>query len=143
LGSGARRFYAQVLSGKKTSWGTVERLGIDEVSQRKGHQDFLTVVCDIDQGQLLEVIDSHKQVDIIEILLQQPLDVRQKVKEVSVDMWGGFPKVITEVFPNAQIVFDRFHIMKPVNDELNKIRRLVGMSLKGSSNSKFKNARRS
>jgi transposase len=85
------------------------------------------------------VIDSHKQADIIEILLQQPLEVRQQVKEVSVDMWGGFPKVITEVFPNAQIVFDRFHIMQPVNDELNKIRRLVGMTLKGSKFTLLKN----
>jgi hypothetical protein len=32
--------------------------------------------------------------DIIEILIQQPIEVRQKVEEVSVDMWGGFPKVV-------------------------------------------------
>ena len=102
------------------------------MSQRKGHQDFVTVVCDIDQGKLLEVIDSHKQVDIIEVLKQQPIEVRQQVEEVSVDMWGGFPKVVSEVFPNAQIVFDRFHVMKPVNQELNKVRRQVGIKLKGS-----------
>ena len=102
------------------------------MSQRKGHQDFVTVVCDIDPGKLLEVIDSHKQVDIIEVLKQQPLEVRQQVHEVSVDMWGGFPKVVSEVFPNAQIVFDRFHVMKPVNKELNKVRRQVGIKLKGS-----------
>ncbi len=108
------------------------RLGIDEVSQRKGHRDFLTVVCDIDQGKLVEVIDSHKQKDIIAVLMQQPLEVRQQVTEVSVDRWGGFPKVVSEVFPNAQIVFDRFHIMKPVNAELNQVRRQVAMTLKGS-----------
>jgi transposase len=96
------------------------------------HQDFVTVVCDIDQGKLLEVIDSHKQVDIIQVLKQQPLEVRQQVEEVSIDMWGGFPKVVTEVFPNAEIVFDRFHVMKPVNEELNKVRRQVGIKLKGS-----------
>jgi transposase len=132
LGSGARSFYAQVHPGKKTDWETVKRLGIDEVSQRKGHRDFLTVVCDIDQGKLLEVIDSHQQRDIIDVLNQQPLEVRQQVEEVSVDMWGGFPKVVTEVFPNAQIVFDRFHVMKPVNQELNKVRKQVDMTLKGS-----------
>jgi transposase len=102
------------------------------VSQRKGHKDFLTVVCDIDRGKLLEVIDSHKQVDIIQVLMQQPLEVRKQVKEVSVDMWGGFPKVIAEVFPNAQVVFDRFHIMSPINKELNQVRRQEGMVIKGS-----------
>ena len=39
-----------------------------------------------------------------------------------VDMWGGFPKVIREVFPNAKIVIDRFHVQKLINKALNKIR---------------------
>ncbi len=78
------------------------------------------------------MIDSHKQVDIIEVLMQQPLELRIQVKEVSVDMWGGFPKVITKVFPNAQIVFDRFHVMQPINKELNQVRRQEAMVIKGS-----------
>ena len=70
----------------------MKRLSIDEVSQRKGHQDFVTVVSDIDRRLLLEVIDSHKQENIIEVLKQQPFEVRSLVQEVSVDMWGGFPR---------------------------------------------------
>lgn len=92
----------------------------------------MTVVSDIDRVLLLEVIDSHKQEDIIEVLKQQLFEVRSSVQEVSVDMWGGFPKVVKAVFPNAQIVFDRFHVMKPVNEELNKVRKQVGMTVKGS-----------
>lgn len=45
----------------------MRRLSIDEISQRKGHQDFATVVCDIERGKLLEVIDSHKQEDIVKV----------------------------------------------------------------------------
>lgn len=119
---------------KKEDWGHVRRLSIDEISKRKGHQDFATVVCDVEQGNLLEVIDSHKQEQIIEVLKQQPLEVRERVSEVSVDMWRGFPKVIQEVFPNAVIVFDRFHVMKLVNEELNQLRKQVGIRMK---NSKF------
>ena len=102
---------------QKTDWGTVRRVGIDEVSQRKGHKDFVPVVCDIDQSNLLEVIDRYKQADIIEVPLQQPLELRQQVEEVSIDMWEGFPKVVASVFLNAQIVFDRFHVMRPVNQD--------------------------
>jgi transposase len=47
-------------------------------------------------------------------------------------MWGGFPKVIEEVFPNAAIVIDQFHVMKLVNAQLNRIRRLVGVKPAGS-----------
>jgi len=63
----------------------------------KGHKDFKTVVSNIDSGNLLEIIDSHKQAEIIEVLMQQGTEVREAVAEVSVDMWGGFPQVITEV----------------------------------------------
>ncbi len=106
-------------TNKKKDWGEVKRLSMDEVSKRKGSREFVTVVSDIEQGCLLEVIDSHKQQDIIEVLLQQPLEVRASVTEVSVDMWAGFPKVIEEVFPNAAVVIDRFHVMKLVLETLN------------------------
>lgn len=81
---------------------------------------------------MIEVIDSHRQENIIEVLKEQPLEVRQQVEEVSVDMWGGFPKVVQEVFPNARLVFDRFHVMKPVNEELNNVRKQTKMTLRGS-----------
>ena len=77
---------------------------------------------DLDKSSLLEVIDSHKSEDIITVLKQQPLAMREGVKEVCVDMWGGFPKVIREVFPNAKTVVDRFHVQKLINKALNKIR---------------------
>lgn len=54
------------------------------------------------------------------------------MEEVSVDMWGGFPKVVEKVLPNAVIVIDRFHVMKAVNEELNKLRRQAGIFDRGS-----------
>ena len=132
MGSNTRDFQTPVSPKKKDNWEGVKRISIDEVSQRKGHGDFVTVVSDIDLGELLEVIDSHKQEEIIAILKQQPLEEREKVEEVSVDMWGGFPKVVKEVFLNAKIVIDRFHVMQPVIKELNQLRKSTGIKIKGS-----------
>ncbi|NEO88246.1 MAG: transposase [Spirulina sp. SIO3F2] len=61
-------------------------MGIDEIAKRKGQKDFVTVVSDLDKGELIEVIDSHQQDKIIEALMQQPLEVREAVEEVSVDI---------------------------------------------------------
>jgi transposase len=83
---------------------------------------------DLDKSSLLEVIDSHKSEDIITVLKQQPLAIREGVKEVCVDMWGGFPKVIREVFPNAETVIDRFHVQKLINKALNKIRLVLKLN---------------
>ena len=107
-------------------------MSIDEISMRKGKGGFVTVVSDIDGGNLIEMIDSHRQPDIIEALIKQPFEVREQVEEVSIDMWGGFPKVIEQVFPNAKIVIDRFDVMKAVNKDLNKLRRAVGITDRGS-----------
>ena len=59
-------------------------------------------------------------------------EVREGVTEVSIDMWGGYTLVVETIFPNAQIVYDRFHVMQHVNRELNKLRRLVGVTDRGS-----------
>ena len=107
-------------------------MSLDEFARRKGQGKFATILTDLDKSSLLEVIDSHKSDDIITVLKQQPLAMRQGVEEVCVDMWGGFPKVIREVFPNAKIVIDRFHVQKLVNKALNKVR--LAVNLKGLKN---------
>ena len=117
---------------KKNCWESVKRVSIDEISMRKGKGSFVTVVSDIEGGNLIEMIDSHRQQDIVEVLMRQPLEVREEVEEVSVDMWGGFPKIIEQVFPNAKLVIDRFHVMKAVNKDLNKLRRGIGITDRGS-----------
>ena len=119
---------------KKNCWESVKRVSIDEISMRKGKGkgSFVTVVSDIEGGNLIEMIDSHRQQDIVEVLMRQPLEVREQVEEVSVDMWGGFPKVIEQVWTNAKLVIDRFHVMKAVNQDLNKLRRGRGITDRGS-----------
>lgn len=100
-----------------------KKLSIDEFSHRKGRGKFATVISDIEAGELLEVLNTHEQAAIIEALSKLPLEWRQAIEEVSVDMWGGFPKVIQEVFPKARIVTDRFHVMKAVLEDLERVRR--------------------
>lgn len=78
------------------------------------------------------MIDSHAQEGVIESLKQQPLQIREQVSEVSVDMWGGFPKVVREVFPNAKLVVDRFHVMQALTKELNVIRKQTRVTEKGA-----------
>jgi transposase len=87
---------------------------------------------DLDKSSLLEVIDSHKSEDIITVLKQQPLAMREGVKEVCVDMWGGFPKVIREVFPNAKTVIDRFHVQKLIDKAAHRQGRCPGEASPGT-----------
>jgi len=124
---------------KKRDWGHPKRVGMDEFAQRKGHQDFVTVVSDIEVAKPLEIIKGREGEKLIEVLSAEALEIREGVEEVSVDMWGGFPKVIEAVFPNARIVYDRFHVMQQVNRELNKLRKLMKVTKKHLKNWLLKN----
>ncbi len=108
-------------------WLGVSRISLDEIAMRKGHKNYKAVLCDLDKKKLIEVIDGRTQDCLISKLSEVPLQVTKAVKEVSVDMWHGFPKVIEEIFPNAQIVTDRFHVMKPLIEELKKIAKSSGV----------------
>lgn len=95
---------------------------------RKGHKSFKTVVSDLERGKLIEVIDGHNQESILQKLMGQPSEIRDMVSEVSIDMWGGFAKILPQIFPNAQIVTERFHVMKPLINELKRIANQAGIS---------------
>lgn len=94
---------------------------------------------DLDQHELIEVIDSHKQEEIITALEVYPAAVRAPVEEVSVDMWGGYTAVIETLFPNAKIVYDHFHVIQQVNRELNQLRRRLQVKFKGLPHLLWKN----
>src|SRR6476469_3483873 len=50
--------FEQVIKRKKTNWQLTKRISIDEISMRKGQGNFVTVVSDICEGNLIEMIDS-------------------------------------------------------------------------------------
>ena len=43
----------------------------------------------------------------------------------TIDMWEPYKDAVREVYPDAHIVIDKFHVIKNVNDALNQIRRKV------------------
>ena len=48
--------------------------------------------------------------------------VLSQIKEVSIDLSGNYRGLVRKVLPNADIMADRFHVMKLVNEELNRAR---------------------
>ena len=46
-----------------------------------------------------------------------------QIEEVSIDLWIPYKSLIQEMMPNAQVVADRFHVMKQINNELDEKRK--------------------
>ena len=50
------------------------------------------------------------------------MKLRQKVKTVTIDMYEPYMSLIKQLFPNAKIIIDRFHIVQSLNRALNMSR---------------------
>lgn len=55
---------------------------------------------------------------ITEYLLELGSEILSQIEEVSIDLWVPYKRIVEELMPNAQVVADRFHVMKQVNEEL-------------------------
>ncbi|MDP3640455.1 MAG: ISL3 family transposase [Nanoarchaeota archaeon] len=99
-----------------------QRIGIDEFSNRKGHKNFCTLIANLDKSKPLAVLPDRKEETLRRNFSSIPQKQREKIIEVSLDMWSTFINIAREFFPNAKIVIDRFHVMKHVNKIMDKIR---------------------
>ena len=109
-----RRNYSQVV---------FDQLSIDEKSFRKGHH-YITVLSHPHSGCVLDVGEDRTK-ESVKSLLNKSLTNKQlqQVKAISMDMWKAFISTAQEMLPNAAIVHDRFHLVKYLNEAIDKVRR--------------------
>ncbi len=101
-----------------------EYISIDEVSLSKG--ELYTYLTNKKgrgkKGTLIATVSSTKSQDIIDVILKIPLEKRKLVKEITLDMASNMNLVAKICFPNANIVTDRFHVVKLVTEALQHLR---------------------
>ena len=108
---------------KRRQSTTVRCLGVDEISLRKGHQQFALVLSDLERHCVLAVLPERSQKAFETWLEGLSAVERQAIRLVSMDMWGPYRGVVRSELPHAEIVADRFHVTKQLNEALSKIRR--------------------
>jgi transposase len=101
----------------------VHIIGIDEVSRRKG-QVYLTVVYDLRRRVLLWVGEDRTE-EAVKKFFTEEMGRRRchTLQVVCMDMWAPYAKLVREHAVNAQILFDRFHIVKHLNEAVDGVRR--------------------
>jgi len=102
---------------------TFEHLSIDEKSFKKGHH-YITVLSHPASGCVLDVEEDRTK-ESCKKLFERSLTTEQlgKVGAISMDMWKAYMQTAQEILPNASIVYDRFHLVKYLNDAIDKVRR--------------------
>jgi transposase len=100
------------------------RLGIDEISYRKGHR-YLTVVVDHDTGRLVWAAAGHDKATLEGFFDTVGQDRCHQVRIVTADGAGWIGDVVAERCPNATVCLDAFHVCQWASDALDAVRRQV------------------
>ena len=100
----------------------IEHLGLDEKSIERGHS-YASILTDIDRSRVLEVVRERKKAAAVTLLESLSESQRASVKAVAMDMWPAFMGASRRCLPQADIVHDRFHVSKYLNDAVDKVRR--------------------
>ena len=101
----------------------VRRLGLDEISLKKGHQQFMLVLSDLDRHCVIATLED-RQMEHLEAWFDGLSETeRQAIVEVSMDMWSPYRSAVERHLPHAEIVADRFHVVQNLNRAVTKARR--------------------
>ena len=82
----------------------------DEFGFKKGELAF--VAQNYETNKLITILDNRRQTTIRNHFLKYSLKVRQKVQFITMDMSGAYIPLARRLFPNAEIIIDRFHIIQ-------------------------------
>lgn len=133
---------------KKVNWDLIEvivLLGLDEISRKKGHKDFVTVVTAQVDGKTIiwAILKDRKKLTVVNFLKTIPKQLRKTIKAVCSDMYFGFINAAKKVL-KVKVVIDRFHVAQLYRKSLDSLRQSEMKRLKKelptSEYNKLKNA---
>jgi transposase len=107
----------------------IKHIGIDEKSMKKGH-NYISVLSDSKRTRVIDVSEG-RTTRSARTLINNGLTDKQKaqLEAVSMDMWKAFINAVHKELPNAALVHDKFHIIKYLNDAVDKTRRAEARKL--------------
>ena len=117
---------------RRSDWSTVTRIAIDETSRRKGHT-YVTNFVDLDNGRLLFMAEG-KDAEAVRTFAEQMEEFAgdpANITEAAIDMSAAYRKGVAENLPNAQVVFDRFHVAKLAGGAFDSVRKVVNAQVGG------------
>jgi len=118
---------------KNISYKNLIYLSVDEFSIKKGHV-YMTVFTDISTGCIIYAVKGRTSEDI-KPFLQKLSKKALKLKAIAMDMSNSYISAVRENLPNIAIVFDRFHVVKKLNEAVDELRKQERQkfALKGSN----------
>ena len=105
-------------------YSDVRHLGIDETSRSRGH-NYVTIAADFDKRSVIFVAEGRDADTIRE--LQDDLLLHggdpASIETVSIDMSPAYIQGVGKYLPNAEITFDKYHVIAHASEAVDRTRR--------------------
>ena len=124
---------------RRRNWKKIKYLGIDEFSFKKGHK-YLTIAVNLQTGEIIYVAEGKSKESIKPLLLKLKR-YSGGLKAVALDMNPGYIDAMINYLPGVPIVFDRFHVVKLVNQKLDELRRSIQSKMPACETKTLKGSR--
>ena len=100
----------------------IHSIGMDEKSFLSGHR-YVTIMTD-NLGKRVINVAENRDTDAVNTLWEGLTDVqRDNVQSVCMDFWKAYISGARRHAPQADIVYDRFHVTKHLNEAVDKVRK--------------------
>jgi transposase len=123
LGAVERRISAEVDWGE---YSALEVLGLDEISLKKGHRDFVTIVTGRladERLVILGVLPDRQKDTVVDFLRSIPERLKQTIHTACCDMYEGYTEAVREELKGVRLVVDRFHVTRVYRDGADDLRK--------------------
>lgn len=80
------------------------------------------IFCNADNGNIADILPNRRLSYLKEYFSSFSLEARKKVKHIVIDIYKPYMTLINDLFPNAKISLDRFHLVQLINRSFNKTR---------------------
>jgi transposase len=114
-------------------------LGVDEKSFQG--REFVTVVCDLDDGRVLHIADGRGSDALSQCFSAMTPEQRDAVEAVAMDMHQPYVLATQRAVPDAAIVFDKFHIAQLAGEAVDQVRRQESKELAAEADDRLKGTR--
>ena len=112
------------LARSNEDFSKIHSVGVDETSRAKGH-NYISVFVDLDDSKVIHVCEGRDSETITSFKsdYEAHRGMAGNVTNFCCDMSPAFISGIESNFANAAITFDRFHVMKLMNEAIDQVRR--------------------
>lgn len=110
---------------RAADYSGIKSVGIDETSSKRRHS-YVSLFVDMEKAQVVHVTEGKdsETVKSFKMMLEDRTIPPTQIKNICADMSPAFRSGIQESFPWADLTFDKFHVIKLMNEALDKVRRM-------------------